>query len=251
MDIADRVQIVPLGYEYARAWEPIQQYKADTVVLLRHRSDQDYEADFQRELVTELRSNDRIALETQECDLFDLNSAVSAFVEAIERHSTDEVLVNVATGSKITAIAGMMACQSTSATPFYVTPEFRADGETREPPSEPLVDSVGDIFDLPVFQLQAPTSDQMQILEYLAECDGATKKSLIQYGRDQGLSFIVNSESKSEEGLYRLLKTHIIDPLSTDNYVTVKKDGRKKRVYLTERGHDALRLFPQPDKTKD
>jgi len=244
MDVPNRVQIAPLGYEYARVLEPIYHYKADKVVLLRHLSEEDHEAEFQRELVQTLRENERIELETRECDLFDIDSAVEAFVSAIERYESDDVLVNVATGSKLTAIAGMMACQSTSATPFYVSPQFHNSDEAREAPQEPLVDSVGEMFDLPVFQLEGPSSDQLSILAYLREDDGATKKELIQHARGHSLSFITNSKSKSEEGLYRLLETHIIAPLTDSDYVHIEKDGRKKRVYLNERGRDALRVFP-------
>ena len=244
MDIADRVQIAPLGYEYNRILEPVYEYNADTVVLLRHKASQDYEAPFQRELVQTLRENDRIDLKERECDLFDINSAVTAFVSAIESHQKDDVLVNVSTGSKLTAIAGMMACQSTSATPFYVAPSFQNEDGSREAPSKPLVDSVGEMFDLPVFRLNAPSSDQLAMLEYLREQNGATKKELIQHARDEKLSFIVNTSSKTDEGLYRLLETHIIKPLREQNYIHVEKDGRKKRVYLDEHGRDALRIFP-------
>jgi len=98
MDVADRVQIAPLGYEYNRILKPIYEYNADTVVLLRHEAKQDYEASFQRDLVQTLRENDRIELKERECDLFDINSAVTAFVNVIEAHQKDDVLVNLSTG---------------------------------------------------------------------------------------------------------------------------------------------------------
>ena len=247
MDVADRVQIAPLGYEYNRILEPIYEYNADTVILLRHKASQDYEAPFQRDLVQTLRENDRLELKERECDLFDINSAVTTFVDTIEAHQTDDVLVNISTGSKLTAIGGMMACQSTSATPFYVAPNFENEDGSREAPSEPLVDSVGEIFDLPVFRLSGPSPDQLTVLGYLREQNGATKKDLIQHARDEKLSFITDTSSKTEEGLYRLLDTHIIKPLREQSYIHVEKDGRKKRVYLDDHGRDALRIFPSPE----
>jgi len=246
MDVTKRVQVAPLGYEYERVLEPIYKYRADEVILLRQLADQDYEAEFQRDLVETLRENDRIDLETYECDLFDLDSALEAFVTAIESRPDDDVLVNVATGSKITAIAGMMACQTTAATPFYVTPRFQTEDGTPEPPQEPLVDAVGEIFDLPVFDVEKPSADQLAILAHLRDNGGATKKELITYAREHELAFIANSESKSQEGLYRLLETNVIGPLTEQDYVRVEKDGRTKRVYLDTRGQEALRVFPQP-----
>jgi len=72
------------------------------------------------------------------------------------------------------------------------------------------------------------------------------QKELIQHARDEGLKFITDTSSKTEEGLYRLLETHIIKPLREQSYIHVEKDGRKKRVYLDDHGRDALRIFPDP-----
>jgi len=245
MEFQNRVQIAPLGYEYNRVLEPIYEYKADKVILLRQPADKDFEAEFQRELVQTLEENERIELETKECDLFDINSAIEVFVKAITSCDSDDILVNVSTGSKITAIAGMIACQSTSATPFYVSSEFHNDSGEREAPETPLVESVGEISQLPVFHLEGPNSDQLAILRHLRENDGATKKDLIDYARDQELTFIANTQSKSQEGLYSLLDTNIISPLSEKDYIRVNTEGRKKRVYLEEHGEEALVTFPQ------
>lgn len=245
MEFTTRTQIVPLGYEYNRVLEPIYRFKADKVILLRHLKDKDFEADFQRELVQKLEDNDRIELEIRECDLFDINNAIEAFVNAIASCDSDEVLVNLSTGSKITAIAGMIACQSTAAKPFYVSPEFHNDDGEREAPEAPQVESIGEISEIPVFRLQGPKPDQIAILQYLRANDGATKKELIEHARDQELGFIANSRSKSEEGLYQLLDTNIIQPLTEDNYIEVVKEGRQKRVYLKDHGKEALVTFPQ------
>jgi len=245
MEISNRVQIAPLGYEYNRILKPIYEFKADKVILLRQNKEDDYEADFQRELVQTLEENERIELEQRECDLFNIGNAIEAFVSAIASCDSDEIYVNVSTGSKLTAIAGMIACQSTTATPFYVSPQFRNEDGEREAPSSPQVESIGEISQLPVFHLEGPDSDQLAILRYLCENDGATKKDLISYARDQELSFIANSQSKSQEGLYRLLATNIISPLTDEDYIRVHKEGRKKRVYLTDHGREALVTFPR------
>lgn len=245
MEFTTRTQIVPLGYEYNRVLEPIYRFKADKVVLLRQPKDKDFEADFQRELVQKLEDNDRIELEIRECDLFEINNAIEAFVNAIASCESDEVLVNLSTGSKITAIAGMIACQSTTAKPFYVSPEFHNDDGEREAPEAPQVESIGEISEIPVFRLEGPKPDQIAILQYLRANDGATKKELIEHARDQELGFIANSKSKSEEGLYQLLDTNIITPLIEENYIDVVKEGRQKRVYLEDHGKEALVTFPQ------
>ncbi|OIB56178.1 DUF6293 family protein [Natrialba sp. SSL1] len=246
MNVADRVQIVPLGYERERVKEPIYRFNADKVVLLRQDNSTDHETEYQRNLVSELADNDRIELETTECDFFDLESALRALTRTIRDHDNHDVYVNASTGSKITAIAAVVACQNLDATPFYVRPEFRNDDGKLEPPAEPLVSDVGEITDIPVFSLEKPSTNQLQILSYLAEEDGATKKELIAFSKSREFDFIVNSETTSQEGLYRLLETHIIDPLQSESFITVEKDGRTKRVYLADRGNEALQIF-QPE----
>jgi len=86
----------------------------------------------------------------------------------------------------------MMACQSSSATPFYVAPNFENEDGSREAPSEPLVDSIGEMFDLPVFRLSSPSPDQLAILGYL-QAKTVQQKELIQHARDEGLKFITDT----------------------------------------------------------
>ena len=243
MDIQNRVQIIPLGYEYVRVKEPINQLKADRVVIVEHLASENYEAEFQRELITELRSNDRLEVETRECDIFDLRSSLATLGAAIRDHSGDDVYVNLATGTKITAIAGMLACQLTRATPFYVAPRFEGESGSMEPPKDPLVTSIGKIFDVPLLETIGPNEDQLHVLSYLAEIGQATKKELIQFCLDEELAFIRDSETKSDEGRYRLLDTNIIGPLEADSYIAITKSGRKKYVSLTERGRNHIETF--------
>jgi len=252
VDIADRVQIVPLGYEKPRVLDPINELKADKVVLIRHTSDEDYEADFQRELVTELETNDRIELEQREADIFSLQSSVRSIKEAILAcEEGDEVFVNLSTGSKLTAIAGMIACQSTGATPIYAKPEHRDDDGELNPPDEPLTESVGEISKIPRVPLQLPTTDQQRVLAYIADQEYVTKKTLIEFSEAEELSFIAESKSKSDEGKYLLLKTNIIDPLTEDGYIEVKKQGRENHVRITDDGRNIVDIAPLRQSSSD
>ncbi len=245
MQIPDRVQIVPLGYEKSRVMKPINNLKADTVILLRHETDLEYEADFQRELVEELEANDRIELEQRHSDIFSLESSLVAIKNAIlDCSEDDEVYVNLATGSKLTAIAGMMACQSTGATPFYVASEFRGAEGHLEPPTEPLVKTAGEINQIPTYPLKLPNQDQQRVLSFIDKHDHVTKKQLIEFSETEALSFIVETESKSQEGKYRLLETNIIEPLKDDGYVEIEKQGREKHVRISEAGRRIVQVAP-------
>jgi len=240
MEVTDRVHIAAHGWEVARIVDPIFELKADKLVLVCPVNDA-FLADFEREMIDELESMDRLAVELRTANLYDLDSALQVFTQAVKDHEGDDVFINVSTGSSLAAIAGMMAAQTSDATPFYVQPGF---GDDASAPTEPVVLEAGEITELPVFELQGPSAEQLRVLGYLHGQESATKKELIEFAQDQQLPFIANTEANSDEGLYRLLESHVIDPLSDGGYIGVEKVGRKKQVSLEQRGVDALAAFP-------
>ena len=244
MKVRNRVHVVAQGWEVARVVEPIYRLKADRVVFIRRREESAL-TEFEQAMLNDIEASDRIDLEIRTANLYDLGSALQAFTQAVQDHAEEDVYINVSTGTQIAAIAGMMAAQAGEATPFYVEPTT-ADhcADAVDIPSEPLVPSSGAISELPVFKLVGPTPEQLQILAYLAGHEGATKKDLIRYAEAEHLPFIAHTESKSDEGRYRMLESHIIDPLTKDGYVRVEKAGRKKHVFIEQRGIDALAAFP-------
>jgi hypothetical protein len=244
MEVMDRVHIVALGWEVARIVDPIYDLKADKVVIICPDNDAAI-AEFEHEMVADLESKDRLEAETRTADLVDLDSAVGTYTQAVKDHEDDDVYINVSTGSQLAAIAGMMAAQTSDATPFYVQHTLAdLDADEVQTPEQPVFPAAGEISELPVFELQGPSREQLQIMGYLYGRDGVTKKELINYAEDETLPFIANTEAESDEGRYRLLETHIINPLSDTEYISVEKAGRKKEVHLEEQGVDALAAFP-------
>jgi len=249
MEVTDRVHVVSHGWEVARIVDPIYELKADKVVLILPENEA-FMTDFEYEMIDDLESTDRLELETRAGNLYDLNSALQVFTQAVKDHEDDDVYINVSTGSQIAAIAGMMAAQTSEATPFYVRPKLtEAEGEEIQAPEEPWTTTAGEISELPVFELRGPSPEQLRILGYLYGKDGVTKKDLINYAEAEQLPFIANTEAESDEGRYRLLESHIVDPLTEKEYVSVEKAGRKKEVHLEERGANALAAFPLDSKT--
>jgi hypothetical protein len=240
MEVTDRVHVVAHGWEVARIVEPLFELKADKVVLIVHENDA-FIAEFEHEMIADLEAMDRLELELRQANTYDLDSSVQAFTRAVKDHEDDDVFINVSTGSSIAAIAGMMAAQTSDATPFYVQPGFE---EGASVPEEPVIQEAGPITELPVFELKGPSQEQLSVLGHLYGEDGLTKKELIQFAEDEALPFIADTKAKSDEGRYRLLESHIIDPLTEGGYIRVEKAGRKKEVYLEQRGADALAAFP-------
>ncbi len=249
MEVTDRVHIVCHGWEVARVVEPLYELKADKVVLILP-TEEDYIADFEYEMLDELEAMDRIELEVRYGNQLDLDSILQTFTQAVKDHEDDDVYINVSTGNQIAAIAGMMAAQTSDATPYFVQHiPAGLDPEEVETPDEPVFPAAGEISELPVFELDGPSSEQLHVLGYLYGNDGATKKELIEYAESEELPFIADTEAESDEGRYRLLESHIIDPLTNGGYVSVEKAGRKKEVHLEDRGVDALAAFPLESET--
>jgi len=249
MEVTDRVHVVAHGWEVARVVEPLFDLKADKVVLILP-ANEGFIADFEHDMLDELEATKRLGIETRKASLYDLDSALQVFTQAVKDHEDDDVYINVSTGSNVAAIAGMMAAQTSDATPFYVEPWVTEDeGEDVQTPDEPLIKQATEITELPVFELRGPSPEQLQVLGFLYGNEGATKKELIQYAESEELPFIANTEAETDEGRYRLLESHIIDPLTDGEYISVTKEGRKKVVHIKERGIDALAAFPLESET--
>lgn len=247
--VRNRVQIVPLGFEYARLKEPILHWKADVVVAIEY-SDSKREIPYLSGLLEELETNERIELDRRECDLFELYDALGTITEAITDYEGDDVYVNLSAGSKITAIAGMIACMASGASPIYARPDYGPDGERI--PEEPLHDEVATMFELPTYPIERPSDSHIAVLTHIDDRTddlkqgryaGVSKKELIEFALDAEFPFVVQSETTTEKGYYRLLDRHVLDPLTETGYVEIEQVGRQKFVSLTPEGENALRAF--------
>ncbi|PCR91689.1 HFX_2341 family transcriptional regulator domain-containing protein [Natrinema ejinorense] len=275
MEVVKRVHVVPLGYEFDRILEPIRDQRADLVYLLegdgvggRGRNGNEGEwngtternataaAEYHEELRAELES---IVPEvrTWVCDLTDVYAVLGDVTTIADEHADDQVYVNVSGAGTIPAIGATIACMdvSTDAHAYYVEPaEYAHDGT-----AEPVSFGLDEIEEVPTYPIESPSRDQVAIMEFLSDppaWDGfhddrtapPKKKDLIEYARDHDLSFIADRRSPDErsgedKGAFRVLDTHVLEPLAEDGYVTIESVGRRRVVELTERGENAYRAF--------
>ena len=236
MDVPERVHLMPVGYEIDRIVEPAAQLRADRVVLLQYDDETDHPsyADEVRERLDEAG----IAYETVACDIFDLYDSIGTIAELATTFAEHEVSVNLASGSKVTAIGGMIACMATGATPYYVRAERYAaetDGDVAE--------GVREITELPTYPMDSPDPQQVAVLAHLAEAGPVTKRDLIGFGEREDLPFVVDYDADTRKGKYRRLESHVVRPLRERGYVDVEDVGRTKRVSITDRGANTLRAF--------
>ncbi|SFB71444.1 hypothetical protein SAMN05444422_101415 [Halobiforma haloterrestris] len=194
---------------------------------------------------------------TRQCDLADVYAVLGAVTTIASNHAEDSVYVNVSSAGTIAAIGATIACMdvSTDARAYYVEPSTYAHDGTSEPASF----GIEATEPIPSYPIESPTPDQVAIMEFLREpsawdgySDARTappkKKDLIEYARDRELSFMADRQSPDDrdgedKGAFRVLDTHVLEPLVADGYVTVESVGRRRVVELTERGENAYRAF--------
>jgi len=235
LTIPDRIHIVPLGYEEDRVFKTANRLKANYVILLRHNGDtNDDAANTHFENVCEGLRENEIEYDVKKCDLFDMYGSLGEISQLIVDNQKEEVFVNLSTGSKVTAIAGMIACMATGeATPYYVRAEKYAE----------IPVGVDRIDKLPAYHIQPPKPEQIKILDLLNSNGPSTKRELIEYGNEYDLPFYSEHQAEEFKARYPVLASKIINPLSERGCLNIQEQGRKKKVNINKRGKDTLRAF--------
>jgi len=236
MDVAQRVHLMPVGYENDRIVLSAERFSADRVLLLEY-DDQTAHPSYADEIRDRL-DDAGIDHETVQCDIFDFYESLGTIAELATEFADHDVYVNLATGSKVTAIGGMIACMATGATPYYVRAERYAaetDGDVAE--------GIREVTELPTYPMEHPDRQQVAVMAYLASEGGVTKRSLIDFGEREDLPFLAEHDAANRKSQYRLLDSHVLKPLAETGYVTVTERGRSKLVELTDAGRNTLRAF--------
>ncbi len=169
-----RIHIAPVGFEVERVTQPLEEDRADRVYLLT-RAEHDAAAPFVEEVTRRLRRAswpvDVRVVRTDLWDVFHALASLRAIFEAegrTDRTARDIVplRVNVSTGTKITAIAGTLACMLWNGTPYYAQVS-RAWYSDRTPRVGEVHDVVERVEPVGVYELRAPGRELVEVLEAL------------------------------------------------------------------------------------
>ncbi|MFA9518643.1 DUF6293 family protein [Halopenitus sp. H-Gu1] len=243
LQVPKRIHIVPLGYEEDRIVKPVLSYDADEVLLLEPDPDSEeiHRPEYHERVRDQLR-NAGIEIETIECNIFNLYSSLGTIAELANEFREHNVYVNLASGSKVTAIGGMIACMATGAIPYYVRAETYAGGDER-----PVASGVKKIETLPKYHIEEPEPQHISILDYVTTNEPVTKHNLIEYGKHKELPFIARYDADGvqnpDRGYYRRLNTQIINPLLNRGFIDVEKHSKYQYVTVTESGSNQLQAF--------
>ncbi len=236
-----RIHIAPVGFEFRRVTEPIIHMQADKVYLITY-GEEDDAAKFFSQIKKELGQNYKhVQVKEVFLDIWNLYECIEKFREIILEEKGNHVYVNVSTGTKITAIAGMLSCMLWHANPYYA-PVSYPKREAKVLPTEHVRDS--DI--LPVYDIKKPKSEFMMILSLLQSHSGIMRKSkIIEELEELKILRKIDESGKDLKGPAKHSQLRaLLNPLEMDwEYVKIEASGRRSEVSITEQGETALRIF--------
>lgn len=176
-----------------------------------------------------------ISYDCRECDIFDMYATLWAFAEIIDEYAQNDVFVNLSTGSKITAISGMIACMGTGAYPYYV----KVDEYTGETISKGVKDTV----QLSAYPIGVPDRQYLKVMEYIEMNGPVAKKEVVEFVQDQEFPLLSDYNRQALRHMYKPVNEEILDPLEERGYIDVQRRGQGKQVRLTTDGKETLKIF--------
>jgi hypothetical protein len=253
-----RVHVVPVGFEVERAVEAPLVERADRVYLMT-RGGQDaaepFVAEVRRRLAAAAWPVDIRVVGTDPWSVFETLASYRAIFETerrIERAAAGvlPLRVNVSTGTKITAIAGTLACMLWNGEAYYAQVS-RSWYSGRIPRVRAVNDVVERIEPVHVYELRSPAPELVEVLEALRRRGGALRKRELirELGLDRaGPQGAPAASPQAQHGRLR----RRLEPLEDRwGFVASESTGPRSRVRLTEQGRVALALFGHESGTSD
>jgi len=244
-----RVHIAPQGFEDERIYRPAIDRDADIVVLIDHDSDSET-ASRCREQIIKMLEEEGISVDRTDCDIFDLNDSIETILAQIRQRNTDDnIRVNISAGSKITAIAGMLACMFTSAEPYYVVPEGYT--EARDDRSGETVSFGMDAIEpIPAYPATEPDLQLIQVLSFIQEEQpddepyGVLLKQIGRFLLEEDLPAVQGSDKSPDdaEDIYPMVNEEIVEPLSKRNLIHRTRLDGGMHVRTSKEGDEMLSL---------
>src|SRR3989338_6442504 len=163
-----RIHIAPVGFEVDRIVLSAKKAKADKVWLVIHNnSSEDKAIPFIDKVQKQLKKAG-IKVELARADRTDLFQTIKVIKDIILKEQENDIFVNVASGSKIQAIACMMACMifndKKNVKPFYAYAEEYVGFSGKEQSK-----GVKKLQELPSYEIQRPKPELIKALKIIAD----------------------------------------------------------------------------------
>src|SRR5215831_422256 len=241
-----RVHIATVGFRVRRVTEPLMRERADKVYLITKSNDDKAIASLEK-ILKILRKERYLHVEKRTTDIWNLFECLETYKRIIKEEEEGggkdtHIYINISSGSKISCIAGTMACMIWKGTPYYAHIVYDDKKD--------LVDGLQDedvttIDELPVYSINKPKPESLAVLKIL---DSANRSKMMKKGRliqeleEDGMIDKNASIGAKHSKLKGLLNS--ISIAGSDNpLVEVEYKGKQSNVILTTQGESTLKIF--------
>jgi len=239
-----RVHIAPVGFEVDRIVISAKQMKADKVWLLIHNNPSEDKAGPFVEKIQKQLKREKIKVAIERHDRLDLFNIIKSIKEIIAKEEGNDVYVNLASGSKIQAIASMMACMMFNdekrIKPFYAEAERYSGFEGNQ-----MSFGVKNLMQIPTYEIHTPKTELIETLRIITDKKGRIRKKEMAELAEKNNLIIVNArEENYTQARFASLDKNIIQPLVEQwKFVEVEKIGRTRWVKITQEGINAAEFL--------
>jgi hypothetical protein len=248
-----RIHIAPVGFEVDRIVLPAIRKKADRVWLITEPTHQeDKGSPYAKSIARKLKESN-IDCQQASADRVDLFDILRALRTIIMREKGNYILVNVSVGSKIQAIASMMACMMfkdmATIRPYYVVPE-RYNTVLLDEKKNQETEGMKDIITLPEYKIEIPNEKLIKCMHMISlhKDNRITKRELKDLALNNNLIQVGKNDTQDkgerrDQAAYMALNKNLIEPLMEWKFINVEKIGSRHIVSLTDEGINALRFL--------
>jgi len=235
-----RVHIAPIGFEIDRVVIPAKKMKADKVWLMIHHNPSEDKAGKFIENIKKQLNKEKIKVELARHDRLDLFKIIKSIKEIVEKEQGNDIYVNLASGSKIQAIASMMACmmfnQNNSIKPFYAEAERYPGFEGKQ-----MSYGVKNLMEIPTYDIHTPKLELIKALKIIIDQNGRLrKKDMAELAEKENLITVTARKENYTQARFASLDKNIIQPLVEEwKFAEVEKIGRTRWVKITQEGINA------------
>jgi len=235
-----RVHIAPVGFEIDRIVIPAKKLKADKVWLMVHENPSEDKAGPFLKKIQNLLKKEKIKVEIERHDRLDLFKIIKSIKEIVTKEKGNDIYVNLASGSKIQAIASMMACmmfnEKKSIKPFYAEAERYPGFEGKQ-----MSYGVKNLLEIPTYKIHTPKLELIQSLKIIKEQGGKIrKKDMAEFAVENNLITVNARKENYTQARFASLDKNIIQPLVEQwKFIEIEKIGRTRWIKITQEGINA------------